>query len=199
MRARVRISILAGALALGAAGLGTASVVQAADAGPVLCKAPDHASGPSALIAPSSQTVECADLQVTKVVDGQAPSDTHFVVIVDCKTLEKSSLGASGPSAQTDNSLPTAQTPPFTDQLVFDNTGGTQHVFLDNSATCTIDEDPPAGCTLTSINPSKLTINAPVVFESTVTNDCQAPPAVVPPAVVPAAAPVVGVTPKFTG
>jgi hypothetical protein len=67
-------------------------------------------------------------------------------------------------------------------------------VFVSRTSDCTVSEAPPAGCTLTSIDPVTTEIRQPVIYPVTVTNNCD-PPAQ--PTVQPAAAVVE--TPLFTG
>ena len=94
-----------------------------------------------------------------------------------------------GASAQ---QLPVGQTPPFTTTLTFPANGGTQSVFLDRPSDCTVSETPPAGCTLSSIDPVTTQIEQPILYPVTVTNNCN--PQVQPEAAVPVVA-----GPRFTG
>jgi hypothetical protein len=66
----------------------------------------------------------------------------------------------------------------------------TQSVFITARSDCTVSETPPAGCTLSSIDPVTTEVESPIVYPVTVTNNCD--PAVE------AAAAVVEV-PRFTG
>jgi len=137
----------------------------------------------------------CAQLEVTKVVTGTpAPGPapgTTFDVVVNCEPVRDRMLPPSTDGA-TAQQLPQGQTPPFTTTLTFPEGGGTQSVFITRSADCAVTEAPPAGCTLTSIDPVVTQVRQPVMYPVTVTNNCDPPVEVQP------AAAVVE-TPRFTG
>jgi hypothetical protein len=134
----------------------------------------------------------CAQLEVTKVVTGTpAPSPapgTTFDVVVDCVPTETDGMvPEDGVEAE---QAPPGQSPPFTTTLTFPEGGGTQSVFIDRPSECAVSETPPAGCTLSSIDPATTAIEDPILYPVTVTNNCDPP--------VEAAEAVVGV-PTFTG
>lgn len=138
------------------------------------------------------RVAQCAQLEVTKVVTGTpSPSPapgTTFAVVVDCvPTEEDGMVPRDGAGAQ---QLPQGQTPPFTTTLTFPAEGGTQSVFIDRPADCTVSETPPPGCTLTFIDPETTEIRQPILYPVTVSNNCD-----------PAAQPAVAVVeaPRFTG
>jgi len=135
---------------------------------------------------PETEPSHCATLELTKVVTGAPAPGTTFTVGVDC----------AAPKEMAD-ALPPGQTAPFTDTLTFPANGGTQNVFItEPGGDCTVTETPPAGCTLTSIDPVKTHVDKADVFPVTVTNDCAAPPQPQAPA---QAAVAVVVAPRFTG
>jgi hypothetical protein len=142
--------------------------------------------------AQDGRVVSCAQLEVTKVVTGTpAPSPapgTTFDVVVDCVPTETDGMvPEDGVEAE---QAPPGQAPPFTTTLTFPESGGTQSVFIDRPSECAVSETPPAGCTLSSIDPATTAIEDPILYPVTVTNNCDPP-------VEPAAA-VVEV-PRFTG
>jgi hypothetical protein len=170
---------------------------------------------------PKFKPAHCEELEVTKVVTGtpQAapPPGTQFSVVVECIKHENNSeqqddiLASSQFNDWQDwiDSLPEGNKPPFTTTLTFGPEGGTESILVaaKHESECTVTEQPPPGCTLTSIEPATTTIGGhsdanastveerePVVHEVTVTNNCNPP---VQPAA--AAASVVVVQPRFTG
>lgn len=188
--------IVAGMFMVGAASVGFAASGVSAGAGVdgIRCEAPED----GIIVAPAQdgRVASCAQLEVTKVVTGTpAPGPapgTTFEVVVDCVPVRD---GMRPPTdGVTPQQLPQGQTPPFTTTLTFPEGGGTQSVFITRGADCAVTEAPPAGCTLTSIDPVVTQVRQPVMYPVTVTNNCD-PPAQ--PTVQPAAA-VVG-TPLFTG
>jgi hypothetical protein len=185
--------IVAGMFVVGAATVGFAASAVSAGAGVdgIRCE------GPQDGVAAVQPAQLCSQLEVTKVVTGTpAPGPapgTTFDVVVNCVPVRDRMLPppTDGAAAQ---KLPQGQTPPFTTTLTFPEGGGTQSVFITRSADCSVTEAPPAGCTLTSIDPIVTQARQPILYPVTVTNNCD-PPAQ--PTVQPAAA-VVG-TPLFTG
>jgi hypothetical protein len=157
----------------------------------------------------------CATLEVTKVVTGTPPSGTEFSVGVDCAPVkdEVDGLGTdettSSDASSDAQELPPGNKPPFTTTLTFPENGGTQSVLVwaKHPSQCTVSETPPAGCTLTSIDPVTTDIGSertatesapkqePDVHPVTVTNNCEPPPQ---PAGAGAAVAVV-TAPRFTG
>jgi hypothetical protein len=137
---------------------------------------------------------ECAQLEVTKTVTGTpAPSPapgTTFAVVVDCVPVELDGRDGGAPDGVDAQQLPQGQTPPFTTTLTFPENGGTQSVFVDRPSDCTVNESPPPGCTLTSIDPGTTEIRSPILYSVDVTNNCD-------PGVEPAVAVVQ--EPRFTG
>lgn len=153
----------------------------------------------------TSETFEgdCAELEVTKVVTGEAPAGTTFEVEVECEVTEN---GNNGPiNAQQNGDLPPSHTPPFTETLTFGEEGGTESLFVspfESSATCTISEEPPAPCELDSIDPETVEVtqedvDAHAVIPVTVTNACPEAAAPVAPPAPPA--PAAAAQPRFTG
>jgi|SRR5438128_288962 len=135
----------------------------------------------------------CAELEVTKTVTGTPapapPPGTTFAVVVDCVPVERDGMRPPTDGV-TSQQLPQGQTPPFTTTLTFPENGGTQSVFIDRPSDCTVSETPPAGCTLTSVDPATTEVRQPIIYPVTVTNNCDPP-------VEPAAAIVEA--PRFTG
>jgi len=179
---------------VGAATVGFAASAVSAGAGVdgIRCEGPQDGV---AAVQPVQPGQPCSQLEVTKVVTGTpAPGPapgTTFDVVVNCVPVREMLRETGGAAAQ---QLPQGQTPPFTTTLTFPEGGGTQSVFITRSADCSVTEAPPAGCTLTSIDPVVTQARQPILYPVTVTNNCD-PPAQ--PTVQPAAA-VVG-TPLFTG
>src|SRR5262245_24299944 len=185
------IVVVAFAISTAAAGLGLA--VSSAGAGvlpPPNCTGTPVQPGAADVQPPVPRN--CATLEVTKVVTGTPAPGTTFAVGVDCVRVEIKPVSAS-PGDVAADALPPGQIPPFTTTLTFPATGGTQDVFILGTSNCTVSETPPPGCTLTSIDPVKTEIHAPIVYPVTVTNDC--PPA--PPGA--EAAVAVVEAPRFTG
>jgi hypothetical protein len=145
-------------------------------------------------LTPQPEPAHCATLKVTKVVTGSPAPGTTFNVGVDCEVVKEPPMSPDGAGA---DALPPGQNPPFTTTLTFPAQGGTQDVFIASESECTVTETPPPGCTLTSIDPEKTAVNAPVEFPVTVTNDCPPPPPQAAAPAQPAAAVVV--VPRFTG
>jgi hypothetical protein len=189
--------ILAGVFVIGVATVGV--VINAVPAGAgregIPCEVEDG-DGDGAMVAPAQDGAvrSCAQLEVTKVVTGTpAPSPapgTTFAVVVDCVPTETDGRVPPPPDGVDAQQAPPGQSPPFTTTLTFPEGGGTQSVFIDQASECTVSETPPAGCTLSSIDPVTTEIESPILYPVTVTNNCD-------PAVEPAEA-VVGV-PTFTG
>jgi len=187
--------IVAGVFVIGAATVGV--VINAVPAGAgregIPCEVGD---GDGAMVAPAQdgRVTSCAQLEVTKVVTGTpAPSPapgTTFAVVVDCVPTERDGMVPVPTDGVDAQQAPPGQSPPFTTTLTFPEGGGTQSVFIDRASECTVSETPPAGCTLSSIDPVTTEIESPIVYPVTVTNNCD-------PAVEPAAAVVE--TPRFTG
>ena len=181
-----------------AAGLVIAAPSAGAGVGGIQCEVEEDGQDDVAPVQ-DGQVASCAQLEVTKVVTGTpAPSPalgTTFDVVVDCVPTERDGRDgdgmdgapADGASAQ---QAPQGQAPPFTTTLTFPEGGGTQSVFIDRPSECAVSETPPAGCTLSSIDPATTAIEEPILYPVTVTNNCD-PPVV-------AAEAVVGV-PTFTG
>jgi hypothetical protein len=140
----------------------------------------------------------CATLEVTKVVTGtpqaSPPPGTEFKVHVNCVKAEDEKPDARNLDS---SDLPIGQKPPIEEDLTFPAEGGTQSIQIITSQyhpiECTTSETPPAGCTLTSIDPEKTVIEPdqklPAAIESapqsepepdvhavTVTNNCNPPP-----------------------
>lgn len=164
----------------------------------------------------------CATLEVTKVVTGTPPSGTEFSVGVDCAPVkdEVDGLGTdettSSDASSDAQELPPGNKPPFTTTLTFPENGGTQSVLVwaKHPSQCTVSETPPAGCTLTSIDPVTTDIGSdgsertatesapkeepePDVHPVTVTNNCEPPPQPQPAGA--GAAVAVVTAPRFTG
>jgi hypothetical protein len=192
---RIVTGVFVGAMATAGLAVGAGPV----GAGPAvpLCEVEVPAPVPEPIVEPAQRVVRCETLEVTKVVNGTAPADTTFRVVVECEPTER-----GGPMPR-DVQLPIGQLPPFTTVLEFPATGGTQEVQVIGPSSCTLSETPPPGCTLASIVPETVEMLEPDVFRSVVTNNCESPPAPVniqgtivvnqPPS------PVVVATPRFTG
>ena len=186
--------IVAGVFVIGAATVGVAINAMPAGAGRegIPCEVEDGRE----IVAPAQDGVirSCAQLEVTKVVTGTpSPSPapgTTFAVVVDCVPINEDGIMPAPTGGISAQQAPPGQTPPFTTTLTFPEGGGTQSVFIDRRSDCTVSETPPAGCTLTSIDPGTTQIQDPILYPVTVTNNCD--PAVE------AAAAVVEV-PRFTG
>jgi hypothetical protein len=188
--------IVAGVFVIGVATVGVAINAVPAGAGRegIPCEVEGGDDVIPAPVAPAQdgEVRSCAQLEVTKFVTGTpAPSPapgTTFSVVVDCVPTERDGMGPEdGVEAE---QAPPGQTPPFTTTLTYPEGGGTQSVFIDRASECTVSETPPAGCSLTSIDPVTTEIEEPILYPVTVTNNCD--PAVE------AAAAVVEV-PRFTG
>jgi hypothetical protein len=187
------------------------------------CKIEKEAPVVTEVVPPMEKPAHCTTIEVTKVVTGTPtpapPSGTEFSVVVACEPHANdraapeipSSSSASADSMDVQN-LPPGFKPPFETTLTFGPEGGTQEVLVadKHASDCTVSEEPPAGCTLTSIDPEKFQVggenNAGTtniengngkesVIPVTVTNNCNPPTPVQPQA---AAAAVVA-TPRFTG
>ena len=188
--------VVAGMLVVAAATVGFAAIAVSAGAGVqgIPCEAPQDGR----VIAPAQdgRVISCAQLEVTKVVTGTpAPGPapgTTFAVVVNCTPINEEGIMAGPQNGAGAQQLPQGQNPPFTTTLTFPEGGGTQSVFVSRRSDCTVSEAPPAGCTLTSIDPVTTEIRQPVIYPVTVTNNCDPPVAVQP------AAAVVE-TPLFTG
>lgn len=156
------------------------------------CTVPPDARG--AIILPPPGEGRCAELEVTKVVNGTAPEGTIFRVVVQCEPTAPVEVPREA-------QLPEGQSPPFSTVLEFPATGGTQSIFLARPSSCTLSETPPPGCTLASIQPSTVEMTQPNRFQALVTNNCEAPAAVniQGTIVVNNPAPAVVATPRFTG
>jgi hypothetical protein len=186
--------VVAGAFVVGAATVGVAINAMPAGAGRegIPCEVEDGRE----IVAPAQDGVirSCAQLEVTKVVTGTpSPSPapgTTFAVVVDCVPINEDGIMPAPTGGVSAQQAPPGQSPPFTTTLTFPEGGGTQSVFIDRRSDCTVSETPPAGCTLTSIDPGTTQIQDPILYPVTVTNNCD--PAVE------AAAAVVEV-PRFTG
>jgi hypothetical protein len=114
--------------------------------------------------------------------------------------------------------LPPGFKPPFETTLTFGPEGGTQQVLVadKHASDCTVTEEPPAGCTLTSIEPDAFQVGGEppprVAIDSengngngkervipvTATNNCD-PSTPVQPEVAAATAAAVVAAPSFTG
>jgi hypothetical protein len=179
-----------------------------------------HSSDPQELLTDGIPEVisfpsHCATLEVTKVVTGTPPPGTQFPVVVECSPVkdEVDGMGTdeatSSDAASDAQQLPPGNKPPFTTTLTFPENGGTQSVLVwaKHPSKCTVSETPPAGCTLTSIDPVTTDIGPeraatesappPDVHPVTVTNNCE-PPAQPSGAGVAVATAVVA-SPRFTG
>jgi hypothetical protein len=170
---------------------------------------------------PTHKPAHCEELEVTKVVTGTPqpapPPGTQFSVVVEClphqndnnNNVQDDIVASSQFMDWQDwvDSLPEGNKPPFTTTLTFGPEGGTESILVaaKHESDCTVTEEPPAGCTLTSIDPETTRIGGhadaeaarvrePVVHSVTVTNNCD--PAVQPAA---ATASAVVVQPTFTG
>ena len=179
---------------LGAASVGFAASGVSAGAG--VSGIPCEGEQDGVLAPAQVQPQSCAQLEVTKVVTGTpAPGPapgTTFDVAVNCVPVERGRMLPPPTDGAAAQQLPQGLSPPFTTTLTFPESGGTQSVFITRSADCTVSETPPAGCTLTSIDPVLTQVRQPVIYPVTVTNNCDPPVAVQP------AAAVVE-TPLFTG
>jgi Domain of unknown function (DUF5979) len=150
---------------------------------------------------PTEKPAHCATLEVTKVVTGtpqaSPPAGTEFTVHVSCAKTPDDEADAE--SFDGVDNLPPGQKPPFEKDLTFPSNGGTQSILVaaKRPSECTVSETPPAGCTLTSIDPEKTAIEEPVVYPVTVTNNCD--PAPQPEVAAAGAATAVVTTPRFTG
>jgi hypothetical protein len=186
--------IVAGVFVIGAATVGVAINAMPAGAGRegIPCEVEDGRE----MVAPAQdgRVTSCAQLEVTKVVTGTpSPSPapgTTFAVVVDCVPINEDGIMPAPTDGASAQQAPPGQSPPFTTTLTFPEGGGTQSVFVDRRSDCTVSETPPAGCTLSSIDPVTTQIENPILYPVTVTNNCDPP-------VEPAAA-VVEV-PRFTG
>jgi hypothetical protein len=186
--------IVASVFVIGAATVGVAINAMPAGAGRegIPCEVEDGRE----IVAPAQDGVihSCAQLEVTKVVTGTpSPSPapgTTFAVVVDCVPINEDGIMPAPTDGASAEQAPPGQSPPFTTTLTFPEGGGTQSVFIDRRSDCTVSETPPAGCTLSSIDPVTTAIEEPILYPVTVTNNCD--PAVE------AAAAVVEV-PRFTG
>jgi len=107
-----------------------------------------------------------------------------------CRRRQTEETGWSRRTASRRSRLRRARHLRFTTTLTFAEGGGTQSVFIDRPSECAVSETPPAGCTLSSIDPVTTEIEEPILYPVTVSNNCD-------PAVEPAAA-VVEVQ-RFTG
>jgi len=193
--------IVASVFVIGAATVGVAINAMPAGAGregiPCEVEGGDDTVPERVAPAQDGRVTSCAQLEVTKVVTGTpSPSPapgTTFAVVVDCVPINEDGImpaPADGASAQ---QAPPGQSPPFTTTLTFPEGGGTQSVFVDRRSDCTVSETPPAGCTLSSIDPVTTQIESPILYPVTVTNNCDPPVEAAQ-----AAEAVVGV-PTFTG
>ena len=189
--------VIASVFVIGAATIGVAINAVPAGAGVegIRCETPNGDNGGPIVVPEQNGRVEsCAQLEVTKVVTGTpSPSPapgTTFAVVVDCVPINEDGIMPAPTGGISAQQAPPGQTPPFTTTLTFPEGGGTQSVFIDRRSDCTVSETPPAGCTLTSIDPGTTQIQYPILYPVTVTNNCD--PAVE------AAAAVVEV-PRFTG
>jgi hypothetical protein len=186
--------IVAGVFVIGAATVGVAINAMPAGAGRegIPCEVED--GGPIVIPSQDGRVQSCAQLEVTKVVTGTpSPSPapgTTFAVVVDCVPINEDGIMPAPTDGASAQQAPPGQSPPFTTTLTFPEGGGTQSVFVDRRSDCTASETPPAGCTLSSIDPVTTQIENPILYPVTVTNNCD-------PGVEPAAA-VVEV-PRFTG
>jgi hypothetical protein len=100
----------------------------------------------------------CAILEVTKVVTGTPPPGTEFSVGVDCAPVKDEVDGVdqtTSADTASEDQLPPGNKPPCTTTLTFPANGGTENVLVwaKQPSECTVSETPPAGCTLTSIDP----------------------------------------------
>ena len=170
------------------------------------CVLPDGNNGVT-VKGQNGEVVFCQALDITKEVTGDAAGRT-FPITVDCQRADKGMT--TGPP-----DLPTADFPPFGPKVVNVAAGETVRLLAAGPVDCTITEDPPEGCTLTSIEPETVSTSPPmtqidsqvngddppplIVHPVTVVNDC---PAAAPAGAAPAdAAPadVVQAQPTFTG
>ncbi len=145
----------------------------------------------------------CQAIDITKVVTGDAAGRT-FPITVECEQVAK-----AGTATVPD--LPDADLfPPFEPKTLNLADGETQRLLVARQADCKITEEPPEGCTRTSIDPDLVETRQPqgmgdsqvepeepplMVHTVTVTNDCP----VAEPAAEPAAAEPVAAEPTFTG
>ena len=186
--------IVASVFVIGAATVGVAINAMPAGAGREGIPCEVENGGPVVIPSQDGRVQSCAQLEVTKVVTGTpSPSPapgTTFAVVVDCVPINEDGVMPAPTGGISAQQAPPGQTPPFTTTLTFPEGGGTQSVFIDRRSDCTVSETPPAGCTLTSIDPGTTQIQDPILYPVTVTNNCD--PAVE------AAAAVVEV-PRFTG
>ena len=186
--------IVASVFVIGAATVGVAINAMPAGAGREGIPCEVENGGPVVIPSQDGRVQSCAQLEVTKVVTGTpSPSPapgTTFAVVVDCVPINEDGIMPAPTGGISAQQAPPGQTPPFTTTLTFPEGGGTQSVFIDRRSDCTVSETPPAGCTLTSIDPGTTQIENPILYPVTVTNNCD--PAVE------AAAAVVEV-PRFTG
>jgi hypothetical protein len=162
------------------------------------CLVPGREPAPAIIIEPPPLVEgQCAELEVTKVVNGTAPQGTIFRVVVQCEPKAP----VDGP-IQRAQQLREGQFPPFSTVLEFPATGGTQSIFIGRPSSCTLSETPPPGCTLASIAPSTVEMTQPNRFQALVTNNCE-PPAepvfIQGTIVVNNPAPAVVAAPRFTG
>lgn len=145
----------------------------------------------------------CAELEVTKVVTGEAAPGTTFDVFVECVPPENDNNVTAENEGQVEaQQLPPGHVPPYEETLTFPEEGGTQSIFLLRDAVCTVSEEPPAGCELVSIDPEVTEVQAgrnqvgTHVYPVTVTNDCPVEPAA---EVIEVPAAPVAAAPSFTG
>lgn len=170
-----------------------AGVAQPPPDGGIECEIPNgDGVAPVAPVQPlQGQVGRCAQLEVTKTVTGtpapSPPPGTTYSVVVDCVPTERDGMPGGGADAQ---QVPQGQTPPFTTTLTFPENGGTQSVFITGPSECTVSESPPPGCTLRSVDPATTQVAEPILYQVTVTNNCD-------PVVQPAVAVVQA--PRFTG
>ena len=186
--------IVASVFVIGAATVGVAINAMPAGAGREGIPCEVENGGPVVIPSQDGRVQSCAQLEVTKIVTGTpSPSPapgTTYSVVVDCVPINEDGIMPAPNGGISAQQAPPGQTPPFTTTLTFPEGGGTQSVFIDRRSDCTVSETPPAGCTLTSIDPGTTQIQDPILYPVTVTNNCD--PAVE------AAAAVVEV-PRFTG
>jgi hypothetical protein len=186
--------IVAGAFVIGAATVGVAINAMPAGAGREGIPCEVENGGPIVIPSQDGRVQSCAQLEVTKIVTGTPapapPPGTTFAVVVDCVPINEDGIMPAPTDGASAQQAPPGQSPPFTTTLTFPEGGGTQSVFIDRRSDCTVSETPPAGCTLSSIDPVTTEIEDPILYPVTVTNNCDP--------TVEAAAAVVEV-PRFTG
>jgi hypothetical protein len=130
----------------------------------------------------------CGELVVTKTVVGTAEPGTAFHVGVACEPPVETEEPEEEPE---ETALPSGTLAPFTTTLTFGQTGGTQTMHVTAGATCTVTEtaQPPL-CTLVSITPPSVVIEADATHTVTVTDSCELKPV---------EAVAVVLRPRFTG